>query len=88
MSTLSPKNDLDRVVDKEIIQQFAKEKGLELISTSSKTNDKIEELFEKMAEQIYENRKDEENKKQNNIELKNDNKSKKGNSCTKKNADI
>ena len=59
-----------------------------MISTSSKTNDKIEELFEKMAEQIYENRKDAENKKQNNIELKNDNKSKKGNSCTKKNADI
>ena len=75
------KNDLERVVNQEISEKFAKEKGLGWISTSSKTNEGVEEMFEKIAEQIYEQKKDKKNNEQNRMELKNDNKSKKETCC-------
>ena len=75
------KNDLERVVNQEVSEKFAKEKGLGWISTSSKTNEGVEEMFEKIAEQIYEQKKDKKNNEQNRMELKNDNKSKKENCC-------
>ena len=74
------KNDLERVVDKEISIKLAKEKGLDLISTSAKTNDKIEELFIKLAEEINEKGKTR-NGKQKSLKLKKDDSNKKKTIC-------
>ena len=77
------KNDLERVVDKEISEKFAKERGLSWISTSSKANDKIDDLFQQMAEEIYKEKTKNGNKKQKNIVLKKveENNKKKGGCC-------
>ena len=77
------KNDLERVVDKEISENFAKERGLGWISTSSKKNDKIDDLFQQMAEEIYKEKTKNGNKKQKNIVLKKveENNKKKGGCC-------
>ena len=77
------KNDLERVVNKEISEKFAKERGLGWISTSSKKNDKIDDLFQQMAEEIYKEKLKNGNKKQKNIVLKRveENNKKKGGCC-------
>ncbi len=77
------KNDLERVVDKEISKNFAKERSLGWISTSSKANDGIDDLFQQMAEEIYKQKTKNGNKKQKNIVLKRveENNKKKGGCC-------
>ena len=64
------KNDLERVVNEESSKKFAEEKSLTWISTSAKTNDKVEELFQEMAEKMYKEYSKTANSKQINISLK------------------
>ena len=71
------KNDLERVVDEEKSQQFAKENNLQWISTSSKDNINIEKLFEDMAESMYNEYRKKNNLTQKNIHIKNEKKKKK-----------
>ena len=47
------KSDLDRVVDENRAQEFAKENNMKWISTSSKDNNSINELFDDIAELLY-----------------------------------
>ena len=70
------KNDLERVVDEEKSQQFAKENNLQWISTSSKDNINIEKLFEDMAESMYNEYRKKNNLTQKNIHIKNEKKKK------------
>ena len=49
------KGDLKRIVDEKLSEDFAKENNMPIIKTSAKNNDSINELFEKMAELLYDN---------------------------------
>ena len=48
------KSDLERKVDQNIIAEFAKNNNLYYIETSAKENISIDELFEDIAEKLYE----------------------------------
>lgn len=56
------KGDLNRVVDEKLAEDFAKENNMPLVKTSAKRNDSINELFEQIAELLYENHMKENNK--------------------------
>jgi small GTP-binding protein len=73
------KNDLERVVNEESSKKFAENNDLTRISTSSKTNDKVEEVFQEMAEIMYKEYSKTANSKQKNISLNTE--PKKGRSC-------
>ena len=64
------KNDLNRAVEKEKSQEFAKEKELKWFSTSSKDDKSINEIFEEMAELIYQEYSKKGNIGQKNMQLK------------------
>ena len=63
------KNDLDRVVDEEKSKEFSKINNLKWFSTSSKKDNLISEIFEDIAESIYQEYTKKENRKQRNIHL-------------------
>ena len=65
------KSDLERKVDQNIIAEFAKNNNLYYIETSAKENISIDELFEDIAEKLYEDyvKSGRENKAQNNIRI-------------------
>ena len=64
------KNDLDRVVNKQKSEDFAKEKNLKLFSTSSKEDKSINQIFEEIAELIYQEYLKKGNLKQKHVQLK------------------
>ena len=64
------KNDLNRAVEKEKSQEFAKEKELKWFSTSSKDDKSINEIFEEIAELIYQEYSKKGNIGQKNMQLK------------------
>ena len=75
------KNDLVRVVNEEESKNFSNERNLILISTSSKTNENVDDLFKKMAENMYKEYLKTANSKQKNIHLENEAKKEGGHCC-------
>ena len=82
------KNDLVRTVDEESSKEFAEENGLTRISTSAKTNENIEELFQEMAERIYKEYTKTANSKQKKISLEAESKKKKYVCCLSRKGDL
>ena len=80
------KNDLDRVVDKQKSEDFAKEKNLKLFSTSSKEDKSINQIFEEIAELIYQEYLKKGNLQQKNVQLKKNKKNR--NQCCISRADV
>ncbi len=79
------KSDLDRVVDKQKSEDFAKEKNLKWFSTSSKEDKLINQIFEEIAELIYQEYLKKGILKQKNLKLKN---KKNKNQCCLSKADV
>ena len=75
------KNDLERVVNLEESKNFANENNLILISTSSKTNENVDDLFKNMAEKMYKEYSKTANSKQKNLQLENEPKREGGHCC-------
>ena len=83
---IETKNDLDRVVDEEKSKEFAKNNNLKWFSTSSKDNNSVNEIFENIAESIYQEYIKKENKRQKSLDL-NDIKRRKKQNCLNCKAD-
>ena len=81
---LESKNDLDRVVDEEKIKEFAKINNLKWFSISAKNDKSINEIFEDIAESIYQDNIKKGMMEQRNIKLKKK-KNKKKNHCLSSN---
>jgi small GTP-binding protein len=64
------KNDLKIIVDQNLIDKFARENGIPYISTSAKTKNNIDELFEEIGEKLYIDFLKKGNKGQNAINIK------------------
>ena len=78
------KGDLNRVVDEKLAEDFAKENNMPLVKTSAKRNESINELFEQIAELLYENHMKTKNKdfsQKKSVNLSYNKKSKKSHCC-------
>ena len=64
------KNDLEKKVEQSLIDEFSKENKLPFISTSAKTNNNIDKLFEEIGIKLYIDYLKQGNKKQTNINIK------------------
>ena len=65
------KDDLESEVPKESIDELIAETNFKYISTSAKTGNNIEDLFQEMSEQIYLYNRDSGNKEQKNFTIEN-----------------
>jgi len=65
------KNDLDITVEQNLIEEFLQKNKITFMSTSSKKNNNIDELFKEIGEKLYLNISDKEDLKQNNIKIDN-----------------
>ena len=54
MYLIGNKNDLDQLVDQKLIDEFAKKNGILYISMCAKSKNKVDELFNLIAEELYE----------------------------------
>jgi len=75
------KNDLEIKVEQSLIDEFVKENKIPFISTSSKENNNIDELFEEIGKKLYIDYLKKGDKGQNNFEIKVIKKKQKNNCC-------
>ena len=74
------KNDLEINVEQNLVDEFVKENKIPFMSTSAKTKNNIDELFEDIGKKLYFNYKQKGDIGQTNFEIK-INKKKQGNHC-------
>ena len=78
------KNDLEIKVEQSLIDEFVKENKIPFMSTSSKKNNNIDELFEEIGKKLYIDYLKKGDKGQNNFEIKVIKKKQKNNCCLAK----